>query len=473
MSSSYKRADDRTRPNLQPYPGLLLALYLFEAAGLFLAIGLYKYVDRLTGLTIRQMIYLIAPMGVLLVSGSYVVHVYRTCKRTDRRQFGLTAATNLVAVVALLVVGEIVVRQFSVRTPLGLAVAGTLLLPKDWDDVVARNRESLKLEKTYWISDNLLGWTVGPSRRSENGLYLSNGEGLRSQRSDVTYATHPAPNRIAIVGDSFTFGLEGPFEDSWGYQLERSLGPQYAVLNFGVDGYGVDQAYLRYYRDARPFHPAITILGFIEHDLVRTMAVYTFISFEWNFPFSKPRFVFEGGKLELLNTPLISPSQILSRQSVTELPYIEYDPGYHPIEWQKRVYHGSRLVRLLLSRFPRYPLLRADLGDEAVIHTNTELLLNFVRLASSEGTRSLVVYFPSRGDFQGQSRFLKGRVLSALRESGVNSLDLTSCVRQAGPEGAFIAGGGHYSAAGNAAVARCLLPMMSRLGRDSGALPLP
>jgi Glycosyltransferase Family 4 len=86
---------------------------------------------------------------------------------------------------------------------------------------------------------------------------------------------------------------------------------------------------------------------------------------------------------------------------------------------------------------------------------------------------SLVVYFPSRGDFEGQSRLLKGRVLGALRESGVISLDLTSCVRETGPERAFIAGGKHYSAAGNAAVARCLLPMVSRLARDSGALPLP
>jgi hypothetical protein len=57
------------------------------------------------------------------------------------------------------------------------------------------------------------------------------------------------------------------------------LGPQVQVLHFGVDGYGVDQAYLRYQRDVRPWHPDLVILGFINHDLHRSLAVYSFVSF--------------------------------------------------------------------------------------------------------------------------------------------------------------------------------------------------
>ena len=55
---------------------------------------------------------------------------------------------------------------------------------------------------------------------------------------------------------------------------------------------------------------------------------------------------------------------------------------------------------------------------------------------------------------------MSGRVLSVLRESGVESLNLTSCVRETTPESAFIGGRRHYSAVGNAAVARCLLPVV-------------
>jgi len=48
------------------------------------------------------------------------------------------------------------------------------------------------------------------------------------------------------VGDSFTFGQEVTYEESWGYLLEKALGSEFQVLNFGVAMYGVDQAYLRY-----------------------------------------------------------------------------------------------------------------------------------------------------------------------------------------------------------------------------------
>lgn len=60
------------------------------------------------------------------------------------------------------------------------------------------------------------------------------------------FAWVPTRYRIAIVGDSFTFKLEVPYEKTWGHQFEIALGPGWQVLNFGVDGYGLDQAFLRY-----------------------------------------------------------------------------------------------------------------------------------------------------------------------------------------------------------------------------------
>jgi hypothetical protein len=81
------------------------------------------------------------------------------------------------------------------------------------------------------------------------------------------------------VGDSFTFGLEVRYEDTWPRQLERLLGPEFQVLNFGVDGYGVDQAYLRYRRDGLAWRPEIVVLGVIDDDFRRTMCVYAFLCF--------------------------------------------------------------------------------------------------------------------------------------------------------------------------------------------------
>ena len=117
--------------------------------------------------------------------------------------------------------------------------------------------------------------------------------------------------RIALIGDSHAFSFEVPFEDSWGYHLQRLLGDGTQVLNFGVDGYGIDQAYLRYQRDVRPWKPKVVVIGFAGHDLWRALAVYPFVSFRWPGYLVKPRFAIEKEGLKLLNAPLPTPAEIL------------------------------------------------------------------------------------------------------------------------------------------------------------------
>jgi hypothetical protein len=127
--------------------------------------------------------------------------------------------------------------------------------------------------------------------------------------------------RVALIGDSNAFCFEVPFQDSWGYHLQRLLGADVQVLNFGVDGYGIDQMYLRYKRDVRPWKPRVVIIGFVEHDLERTMHVYPFVSLGWPGYLVKPRFTLDHGELKLLNVPLPTPDEILGAKSIQELPY--------------------------------------------------------------------------------------------------------------------------------------------------------
>jgi hypothetical protein len=207
----------------------------------------------------------------------------------------------------------------------------------------------------------------------------------------------------------------------------------------------------------------VTIFSFIQHDLERALSVYSFVTFPtWGLPFSKPRFVLDGGVLRLLNVPLISPAAILEKQSVAELPFIAYDPGYNAADWQWHWYDASSLVRFLVSRFPRYPMVSPEAGEDAELGISSALLQRFARRAVADGTVPLIVYLPSRGDFSGQDRSAKDRLFGVLRRTGVPYLNLTSCLREADPARAFIPGHAHYSAAGNAAVARCLLPVVRR-----------
>ena len=441
---------------------VLGAVYLLVGGVLLSAAILYKNTDDpLRMLAIhRHGVALVA--GVLVIAGAtaYLLSVYRRASDVDRRRVLLVVTMNAVIVVTSGSLGEAVVRIWSEKTSHGMVFAGTRLLPYAWDDVVERNRRLLEASPArtaYFVADALLGWTVGPGRRSPDGLYASSVEGVRSARAGVSYATRTPSHRVALVGDSYTFALEVPFEQSWGHALEGRLGPGAQVLNFGVDGYGVDQAYLRYLRDVRPWRPDVVVFGFIDHDLYRTMSVYTFLTFpEWEYPFAKPRFVVNAGKLELLNEPVPSPEQILSYRSVADLPFVNHEPGYHASQWEASLIHRSYLARFLVSRFPRWPRPRAEVAGDVVKSVNIEILDLFARTARREGTVPLVVYFPSRGDFQGDNRDIKDAVVEELLGRGLEYLDLTRCLRKVEQEARFIAGRPHYSQHGNAAVAGCL-----------------
>lgn len=444
---------------------LVAALYGLEGAAAVLAVALYKYWGRFAHLAPRQWAWLVAAAAAFAACAAGVGRWQRAARRAGTGRFGLVLATNAVAVAGILAGGELLVRALSVPTPAGLSVAGTVLLPRRWEEVRARNAAVLRrtpAAAAYLVSDTLLGWTVGPSRRSADGRYLSSAEGLRSARAGQRFAADATRPRIALVGDSYTFGLEVPFEDTWGVRLERELGGRAAVLNFGVDGYGVDQAYLRYRRDVRPWRPAIAILGFINHDLYRSLSVYSFITFPaWGFPFGKPRFVLRGDGLALLNVPVPAPEALLAAPSAAALPFIAYDPGYVPEQWEWRLGDGSRLLRFVASRFPRWPAATPP-GRDGLVALNSALTLAFARQARADGTVPIVAYFPSRSDFAGQDRSSAMAVLARLGAAGVTAVDLTGCVARLGVDVAFLPGRPHYSPAGNAAVARCLGPLVRR-----------
>lgn len=109
----------------------------------------------------------------------------------------------------------------------------------------------------YYVTDEELGYSIG--RNKNRGNYTSNSFGLRGTKE---YTLLPSKNilRIACFGDSFTFCDNVKDTDSWQYVLENSVG-NLEVLNFGVSGYGIGQAYLRYLRDGLRFYPQIIIFN--------------------------------------------------------------------------------------------------------------------------------------------------------------------------------------------------------------------
>jgi hypothetical protein len=244
----------------------------------------------------------------------------------------------------------------------------------------------------------------------------------------MSFAAAPIQHRIAIVGDSFTFGLEVPYEDTWGPQLEIALGLEWQVLNFGVDGYGVDQAFLKYQLNVLAWHPDIVILGVIEDDFRRTMGVYGFLTFPGWLPFPKPRFVVRDHVLTPLNFPLPHPGFIFTRQFITDLPFIECDRSFQSAEWEWHSYFNAYTIRFLLSRFPRWPVLRPNTDDEAMKSVNGAIFQACLGLARAQGSTPIVVYFPARSDFVTPRPRWTRVAREVFQTYGIPFLDMTSAL---------------------------------------------
>jgi hypothetical protein len=402
-----------------------------------------------------------------LVGSTDVMCRYLEHRRSPSRSFRLIVAMNVVAVVLTVVTAEIAVRA-AVHDYYGYEAIGNLILkPKDWNAIKGHYQNLIRERSgdlSYYLFDPLLGWTIGPSRHSADGLYWSSSEGIRAPAEKDSFTKDTEETDIALVGDSYTFGEEGTFEESYGYHLEQMLGPQFRVLNFGVPGYGVDQMFLRYERDIPPWKPKIVILGFISDDVVRTLSIYTFLgNLRWDFPFARPRFILRQGELVSINTPLLTPDTIFSQGSISDLPFLEFQKEYRQDEWEKRFYHYSYLVRLLLSWHSPWTAGREETSEEALLSINAAILKEFVKSATQAGSIPLVLYLPVEGELNRPSSVsLAKRVLEA---AGIAYIDATPCLLEVDPSNRFMSGS-HYTSEGNAAIAECLLPVVHRAVRQ-------
>ncbi len=434
---------------------ILLSLYLVEAAALLTLVGIYKApVYDWTLLTTKAGAVLLAGAIGLIVSAWLLARRIVACGDSRGRALALGLTTNLITALIAFLLLETTVRIAARRTPQGIVV-GSVAVKATWPELVAQSREVLAAvtpwgtwDASYFVYDRELGWSVGPNRRSLDGMYFSSVEGIRSAGPDVRFAHRSARRRVALIGDSNAFSFEVPFEESWGHHLQQLLGADAQVLNFGVDGYGIDQIYLRYRRDVRPWKPRAVVIGIAAHDFQRTMAVYPFVSFGWPGYLVKPRFTIVKDELTLLNLPLPAPEQILGARQIGELPFVDYDLGYGTTDWIWRFHRAPLSVRFLTSAFPRWPFADPRVSEEATEALNGRLFAQMLDSIVDDGAVPLVVFMSYRSP-------LVPRTLSG---AGIPFLDSTGCLSEVPANRARVPSGSHYTGLANQAIARCTAP---------------
>jgi hypothetical protein len=212
----------------------------------------------------------------------------------------------------------------------------------------------------YTRFDPLVGW-VSESRIEVADVYgpgigvTTNSRGLRGRR-ELADQVPPGKTRIVCLGDSFTFGYGVGDDDTYPQQLE-ALDPRLEVVNMGQGGYGVDQAYLWYQRDAT-FDHDILILALITDDL-RRLTLSDFSGYP------KPLLKLDGGILRAVNTPLTQPIERGPVEQSSELQRILSKLRLFQALGGTSYSRNKSEVALSESDWRVFEALLADLGETA------------------------------------------------------------------------------------------------------------
>jgi len=377
----------------------------------------------------------------------------------------------LLGVGAGLLLAEVVLR-FAQPVPV------ELMLPIPYHE---RRFKRLVVGDTYVRFDAGLGWVTTPdiTRRAGNVTYHNNRAGLRSDRE---YEPQPAPGlrRLAAFGDSFTYCHEVDLADCWTTQLEQAW-PNTEVLNFGVPGYGPDQAWLRYQRDGARLQTCGVLIGYMIENINRVVNRFRpFLVPETDLIASKPRFLLEGDGLTLMPNPATDPRQ-LEDPGWVERVVGQNDRWYFPGMLVANPLDGFQLVRL--ARTAAYREQHGDPDVDGMAWAYRErgeafeitgrVLIDFARQVRRDGGSPVVLVFSPAAGIEAA---LRGEapeyapLLDWLRREGVQTIDLTDeLVQEARRSGVSSVARFHYTPQGNAVIAAALARRLPELvGKTCG-----
>ena len=148
----------------------------------------------------------------------------------------------------------------------------------------------------------MMGWVPRKNAVSTNRWWRTNNFGARAGQH-ITKHKRPGRTRVLIFGDSFTQGSRLPQAETWAYQLEKR-NPGIEVFNFGVDGYGMGQSFLRYQNVQAGIDYDVVLFLFVPSvDLWRDVNTIRSLCGDWISFAITPRFIIKDARLEYVKSP--------------------------------------------------------------------------------------------------------------------------------------------------------------------------
>lgn len=339
-------------------------------------------------------------------------------------------------------------------------------LPAQFEMPAQADLQKLLENRTaYCDYDAELGWRLRPHGRepgcSANSLGFRGPEPLR--RRPV----------VAAFGDSFTHGDEVSDEHTWESYWQRESS-QVEVENYGVNGYGTDQAWLRYRqqkRDDPNFNPRVVLIGYHSDHGLRMLTSFPLFYFgiggQHGISLPKPRFRATSG-LELVPNPCGQREQIADylRDPQKSWARLGRDDPFYVFRLRRRPWDSALTGRLACLLFDR--LLSPYGGEYAISEGHWVyrpesrsyrlarlVLTEFYREVERDGRHPVLVFFPGRSDLL-EARAIYQPLLTELKRSGMHTEDLLPMMLQSRLPASQWFGQSHYLAAGNQRVANWL-----------------
>lgn len=262
---------------------------------------------------------------------------------------------------------------------------------------------------------------------------------------------------LAAYGDSFAFCDEVEDHETWQVHLSRLLDGD--VLNFGVNAYGTDQAFLKY----KFTHPEVDVpvvtLGFLLENINRCRTVFRrfYVLPKSSIPFPpKPRFILDAeGALSLVRSPVGHRKELARMADPEFLATLGAHDDYYVTGFPYLRLVGAKIGELLTGgdataaswRDPQQRALMFGIFDA------------FVALARERGSEPVLFLEPEKEQIGADPTPAEDAVVGFCEQKGYRLFNsIRALTERTGGEGVarLFARRGHASAEGNALLAEAL-----------------